>query len=178
VVNFGDKLAGCIAIAAARETAAMDKGEFREAPWFLQNRTYVDDATAGADSIERLRTLSGELEAVARRGGFEFKETLISGDKEDLFGPLLISGSVNKSSTGKAWGVIFVCTSTSLAHVEIAETYSTESFLIAVRRFMALHGAPKRFQSDQGTQLVAASKQLAMWDWTAVHEAVEKESAE
>ncbi len=82
-VNFGDKPAGCIAIAAARETAAMDEGEFREAAWFLQNRTYVDDATAGADSMKRLRTLSGELEAVAKRGGFEFKETLMSGDKED-----------------------------------------------------------------------------------------------
>ncbi len=42
------------------------------------------------------------------------------------------------------------------------------------RRFMALHGAPKRFQSDQGTQLVVVSKQMATWDWTAVHEAVEK----
>ena len=34
-VNFGDKPAGCIAIAAVRETAAMDEGEFREAAWFL-----------------------------------------------------------------------------------------------------------------------------------------------
>jgi hypothetical protein len=96
----------------------------------------------------------------------------------DLFRPLPIIGSVNKRSTGKAWGVIFVCTSMSLAHVEIAESYSTESFLMAVRRFMALHGAPKRFQSDQGTQLVAASKQLATWDWTAVHEQAEREGAE
>jgi hypothetical protein len=96
----------------------------------------------------------------------------------DLFRPLSISGSVNKRSTGKAWGVIFVCTLTSLAHVEIAETYSMESFLMAVRRFMALHGAPKRFQSDQGTQLVAASKHMATWDWTAVHEADEKVGAE
>jgi hypothetical protein len=82
-VNFGDKPAGCIAIAAAREPAAMDEGEFREAAWFLQNRTYVDDARAGADSMERLEALSGEMEAVAKRGGFEFKETLMSGDKED-----------------------------------------------------------------------------------------------
>jgi hypothetical protein len=82
-VNFGDKPAGYIAIAAARETAAMDEGEFREAAWFLQNRTYVDDATAGADSMERLEALSKEMEAVAKRGGFEFKETLMSGDKED-----------------------------------------------------------------------------------------------
>jgi hypothetical protein len=82
-VNFGDKPGGCIAIAAARETAAMDEGEFREAAWFLQNRTYVDDATTGADSMDCLRALSGEMEAVAKRGGFEFKETLMSGDKED-----------------------------------------------------------------------------------------------
>jgi hypothetical protein len=40
----------------------------------------------------------------------------------DLFGPLPIVGSVNKRTTGKAWGVIFVCTSTSLAHVEVAES--------------------------------------------------------
>jgi hypothetical protein len=82
-VNFGDKPAGCIAIAAARETAAMDEGEFREAAWFLQNRTYADDSTAGADSMDRLEALSGEMESVAKRGSFEFKETLMSGVKED-----------------------------------------------------------------------------------------------
>jgi hypothetical protein len=71
-----------MAIAAARETAALDRGEFREAAWFLQNRTYVDDATAGADSKERLIALFKEMEAVAKGGGFEFKETLMSGDKE------------------------------------------------------------------------------------------------
>jgi hypothetical protein len=49
---------------------------------------------------------------------------------------------------------------------------------MAVRKFTALHGAPKRFQSDQGTQLVAASKQIATWDWTAVHEGVERAGAE
>ncbi len=43
---------------------------------------------------------------------------------------------------------------------------------------MALHGVPRRFQSDQGTQLVAASKQLATWDWTAVHEMAERVNAE
>jgi hypothetical protein len=85
-----------------------------------------------------------------------------------LFGPLLISQSLNKHSIGKAWGVIFLYTSTSLAHVEIAETYSTKSFLMAVRRFRALHWVPKRFQYDQGTQLVAASTQMATWDWSAV----------
>ncbi len=61
---------------------------------------------------------------------------------------------------GKRGGVVFVCTATSLVHVEVTDAYSTDSFLLAVRRFMAIHGAPSRFQSDQGTQLVAAAKQI------------------
>ncbi len=81
-VNFGDKPAGCIAIAAARETAEKFGAKFPEAAWFLKFRTYVDDATAGADTMARLEELSSEMEAAARQGGFEFKETLMSGDKE------------------------------------------------------------------------------------------------
>ena len=88
----------------------------------------------------------------------------------DLFSPLTFNGTVNKRSTAKAWGVVFVCTATSLVHVEITESYSTEAFLLALRRFMSLHGEPKRFQSDQGTQLVAASKQVASWDWSKIHQ--------
>ncbi|MFN9941452.1 MAG: hypothetical protein ACK56I_18430, partial [bacterium] len=42
----------------------------------------MDDATAGADTMARLKELSSEMETVARQGGFEFKETLMSGDKE------------------------------------------------------------------------------------------------
>ena len=40
-VNFGDKQAGCISIAAARETADMF-GNGSQAAWFLKNRTYVE----------------------------------------------------------------------------------------------------------------------------------------
>ncbi len=76
----------------------------------------------------------------------------------DLFGPITFQDTINKRGNGKAWGVVFVCTATSLVHVEVTDAYSKDSFLLAVRRFMAIHGAPSRFQSDQGTQLVAAAK--------------------
>jgi hypothetical protein len=85
-VNFGDKLAGCIAIASARETAERFGGNYLEAAWYLQYQTYVDDATAGANSMEHLRTLSEEMEVMAKQGSFEFKETLMSGDKESADG--------------------------------------------------------------------------------------------
>ena len=84
-VNFGDKPAGCIAITAVRETARKFQEKSPEAAWFIQNRTYVDDATAGADTEDELEAISQGMEAIVARGGFKFKETVKSGDPvEDL----------------------------------------------------------------------------------------------
>jgi hypothetical protein len=80
-VNFGDKPAGCIAITAVRETARRFQEINPEAAWFIRNRTYVDDATAGADSKEDLMAISRGMEAIVARGGFKFKETVMSGDQ-------------------------------------------------------------------------------------------------
>jgi len=79
-VNFGDKPAGCIAIAAARETAEMFGRGKEEAAWFLKNRTYVDDCTAGSNSLTGLKKISKDLEDIVALGGFKFKETLMSSD--------------------------------------------------------------------------------------------------
>jgi hypothetical protein len=57
-VNFGDNPPGCIAIAAARETPVWFGSEYLDAAWFLQYRMYMDDTTAGAYSMERLKTFS------------------------------------------------------------------------------------------------------------------------
>jgi len=86
----------------------------------------------------------------------------------DLFGPMEYKDMVKKRVTGKGWGVIFVCMASSAIHIELTESYSTDSFLQALRRFMCLHGTPSRFQSDQGDQLVAASKQVHQWDFSDV----------
>jgi hypothetical protein len=56
---------------------------------------------------------------------------------------------------------MFVCSATSAVHIEFMDTYSTNSFLMALRRFMCARGVPSRIQSDRGEKLVAASKQLA-----------------
>ncbi len=77
-VNFGDKPAGCISIAAARETADMF-GNNSQSAWFLKNRTYVDDNVSGANSLEELEKVSQELEQIVQAGGFKFKETFKSG---------------------------------------------------------------------------------------------------
>ena len=78
----------------------------------------------------------------------------------DFFGPYVIKGEVNKRSRGKCYGVIFVCFSTRAVHVDMAVDYSTDAFLCTLRRFACLRGWPKEFKSDNGSQLVAASKEL------------------
>jgi hypothetical protein len=60
----------------------------------------------------------------------------------DLFGPIEYQETVNKRQVGKGWGVIVVCTTTSAVHIEFVDTYSTDSFLMALRRFMCLRGVP------------------------------------
>ncbi len=73
-----------------------------------------------------------------------------------------LCGSKHKCKMGKGWGVVFVCTATPLVHVEMTQSYSTDSFLMALRRFKAKHGAPRRFQSNQGDQLVAADCHMGL----------------
>ena len=88
----------------------------------------------------------------------------------DLFGPLTFRDMVNKRVTGKGWGVIFVCMATSVVHLELAESYSTDSFLQSLRRFICIKGTPGKIQSDRGTQLMATSKQVGGWDFSEIRD--------
>ena len=78
----------------------------------------------------------------------------------DLFGPFEIKGEVNKRTRAKGYGVIFNCLLSRAVHLEIVTDYSTDAFLLAIRRFIAIRGCPTKMLSDRGTQLVAANKEL------------------
>ncbi len=89
IVNYGDRPAGCIAIAAIRETAKKF-GEGEEGPWFLRNRTYmyVDDATGAAHAKEHVLWISLDMESITENGGFQFKGTVMTRDPRDETGEL------------------------------------------------------------------------------------------
>ena len=86
----------------------------------------------------------------------------------DLFGPLEVRDTVKRRVKRKCWGVIFVCTATSAVHLEVSEDYSCDSFLLCLRRFFNLRGTPARIQSDPGSQLMAAAKELGTWDFSQI----------
>ena len=87
----------------------------------------------------------------------------------DLFRPFLIKDSVKKRIKMKVWGFIAGCA--GAIYLDITESYSTDSILQVLHKFIT-RGRPGEIISDQGTQLMAASKDIAdltnEWDWESV----------
>ena len=76
------------------------------------------------------------------------------------FGPFNIKGEVNRRIRGKCFGIIFTCFVTRVVSLDFCVNYNTDAFLQTLRRFVSRYGWPERFHSDNGTSLVAASKEL------------------
>ena len=55
----------------------------------------------------------------------------------DFFGPFKVKDEVKKRTTGKAYGLIFNCLATRAVHVDVSPDYSTEKFLMVLRRFVS-----------------------------------------
>ena len=90
----------------------------------------------------------------------------------DLFGPFTVKDTVKKRTEMKIWGMIFTCAATRAIHIDITDSYSTDSILQTLRKFTALRGCPEEIISDQGSQLVAASRDESNltkdWDWSSI----------
>ncbi|XP_024884621.1 uncharacterized protein LOC112462817, partial [Temnothorax curvispinosus] len=61
----------------------------------------------------------------------------------------------------KAWIAVFTCFATKAVHIELVTELTTESFLAALRRFVARRGICSKIVSDNGTNFVGAARELA-----------------
>ena len=82
----------------------------------------------------------------------------------DCFGPLLVRRG---RSTVKRYGVLFTCLAVRAVHIEVAHSLDTDSFIHALRRFIARRGQPQRIRSDKGSNFVRGEKELreAIQEW-------------
>ena len=75
----------------------------------------------------------------------------------DYFGPFLVKSGRKQL---KKYGCIFICLNIRAIHIEIADSLDTDSFLMALRRFIARRGQVKEIRSDNGTNFTAGCKEL------------------
>ena len=73
----------------------------------------------------------------------------------------------------KRYGVIFTCLTLRAVHIEVAFSLDTESFINALRRFIARRGQPEEMRSDNGGNFVKGEKELreavAEWNQSQIH---------
>uniref|UniRef100_A0A1B0DEZ6 Integrase catalytic domain-containing protein n=1 Tax=Phlebotomus papatasi TaxID=29031 RepID=A0A1B0DEZ6_PHLPP len=75
----------------------------------------------------------------------------------DMFGPLYVKSG---RSEVKRYGMIFTCMTTRAIHLELCCSLSTDSCLLALRRFFGRRGNPAKIISDNGTNFRGAAREL------------------
>jgi len=79
----------------------------------------------------------------------------------DYAGPFLVKyGFVRKPVVVKAYLCIFISLTVKAVHLELVSDLTSKSFIVALRRFVALRGYPSLLWSDHGTNFVGANREL------------------
>jgi len=75
----------------------------------------------------------------------------------DCFGPFSIKvGRLLE----RRWAIIFKCLTVRAVHLDVLTSIDTDSFLMALRRFIARRGTPAELYSDQGTNFRGGETEL------------------
>ncbi|MEL7338835.1 MAG: DUF1759 domain-containing protein [Bacteroidota bacterium] len=75
----------------------------------------------------------------------------------DMFGPFV----VKKGRTEfKRYGAMFTCFSSRAVHIEVTCSMETDSFILALRRFVARRGNVRSIRSDNGSNFIGAKAEL------------------
>lgn len=111
--------------------------------------------TCGVCALQRARPAAPEMAALPEgrvainRRAFAFTGT-------DVFGPITITIGRRKE---KRWGIIFTCLTTRAVYLDIVQSLSARSCMMAMDGLAARRGGPIQYHSDNGTNFVAAAKQ-------------------
>lgn len=97
----------------------------------------------------------------------------------DFFGPLFVSVG---RRTEKRYGILTCCATTRSIHLDYTHSMSSDSYILAHRRFVSERGKPSVIYTDNGTNLVGAEREmreaLDKWNETKVMQQMADEGIE
>nr|XP_054587464.1 uncharacterized protein LOC129152993 [Nothobranchius furzeri] len=76
----------------------------------------------------------------------------------DCFGPLYVKDGRKEL---KRYGLILTCLCSRAIHIEVVDDLSTDSFINALRAFIAIRGNVRQLRCDRGTNFVGAQREFA-----------------
>ena len=95
----------------------------------------------------------------------------------DMFGPLKIR--LGRKTLKKPHAITFTCMATREVHLELVTDRGTDTFLMALRRFVSLRGNRNNCWSDCGTDFIGAQHYLKEllkdWDIPRIQSVVSEE---
>ena len=133
---------------------AQTLSELRKEYWVLQGRSAVRKLV-----LECLTCIKWEGAPFQTPDFAPLPDFVVSTDDKvsfsyvgiDYFGFMLVKeGDV----TSKVWGCLFTCLKVRAVHLELVESMSSESFLLALERFVSRRGKPKMIISDNASQVI------------------------
>ena len=78
----------------------------------------------------------------------------------DYFGPFMVRRG---RALERRYGCIFSCLQCRAIHLELAQSLTTDSFILALMRFVNRRGSPVEIVSDNGSNFVGAERELGEW---------------
>ena len=89
----------------------------------------------------------------------------------DCFDPFTVRRG---RTTAKRYSVLFTCLAIRAVHIEVLHSMDAESFINALRCFIARRGRPEEIRSDNGGNFMKGERELhealQEWNQTKIHE--------
>jgi len=81
----------------------------------------------------------------------------------DLCGPFVTTLCLHGKPLYKTYIALFICFSTKAIHLQLVSDLSTNTFILALKRFISRRGRPNRIYCDNATHFVGTNNYLSQF---------------
>ena len=126
--------------------------------WVMQGNSVVKWLISKCVTCRRLRGKVGEQIMADLPPDRTKEEPPFTYCGVDMFGPFEIK---ERRTILKRYGALFTCLASRGIHIEMTKSMETDSFILALRRFIARRGSVRSIRCDNGGNFVGAKHELA-----------------